>query len=502
MIRPCTDADFGAICEIINDAARAYCGVIPADCWHDPYMSREAAKREIASGVRFWGWEEGSELVGVMGIQNVRDVALIRHAYVRTANRNTGIGGKLLGELRNLTTRPILIGTWAAATWAIRFYERHGFRMVTPEEKNRLLREYWSISERQIETSVVLAEERAGVTPSPYPSEFSPIRMDERRGGDIVISEEQIMPVGANVSSRKWRVTVLRGGPSAEREVSLASGRAVAAAIRSLGHTVTEADIAADNLAALDVPADIVFPVLHGRFGEDGQLQAIMEQRGLCFVGSGAEASRVSIAKDAAKTKWREAGLPTAPWTVVTRDSLTATASHVVAPPCVIKPIAEGSSIGVTVCDSVEMFEVVLAKAVADFGRVMVEQRLRGAELTVGVLGAEPLPIIHVRPTTEFYDYDAKYQRDDTAYLLNPDIDSAVYREVQEMAIKAFQVLGCRDCARVDFIVDEHAGPQLLEINTMPGFTDHSLLPKAAAHAGIAFGRLVEMLLEMAWARR
>jgi len=159
MIRPCTDADFDAIYEIINDAARAYCGVIPADRWHVPYMPKDSLRHEIDSGVRFWGWEEGGELVGIMGIQDVQDVTLIRHAYVRTTNRGQGIGGKLLAELRKLTTWPVLIGTWAAATWAIRFYEKHGFRLVTPEEKDRLLKKYWSIPERQVETSVVLADE-------------------------------------------------------------------------------------------------------------------------------------------------------------------------------------------------------------------------------------------------------------------------------------------------------------------------------------------------------
>ena len=160
MIRPCTDADLDTILAIINDAAEAYCGVIAADCWHEPYMSKDYLRAEIDSGVRFRGWEAGDELVGVMGIQDVRDVTLIRHAYVRTANRSSGIGGTLLGELRKLTSRPVLIGTWAAATWAIRFYEKHGFRMVAPEEKDRLLKKYWSISERQIETSVVLADEK------------------------------------------------------------------------------------------------------------------------------------------------------------------------------------------------------------------------------------------------------------------------------------------------------------------------------------------------------
>ncbi len=156
MIRPCDEPDFETVYAIINDAAEAYRGVIPEDRWHEPYMSSEELRREIASGVRFWGYEAGGELLGVMGIQDVEDVTLIRHAYVRTPSRNQGIGGRLLSELRRLTSRPILIGTWAAATWAIRFYERHGFALVTSEEKDRLLRRYWRIPERQVETSVVL----------------------------------------------------------------------------------------------------------------------------------------------------------------------------------------------------------------------------------------------------------------------------------------------------------------------------------------------------------
>jgi GNAT superfamily N-acetyltransferase len=160
MIRTCTDADFESIYFIINDAAEAYRGVIPADRWHEPYMPREELWREIESGVRFWGFEVDGELAGVMGIQNVQDVTLIRHAYVRTARRGQGIGGQLIAELWKLTSRPVLMGTWAAATWAIRFYQSHGFRLVTPEEKDRLLKKYWSIPERQVETSVVLADQR------------------------------------------------------------------------------------------------------------------------------------------------------------------------------------------------------------------------------------------------------------------------------------------------------------------------------------------------------
>ena len=145
---------------IINDAAMAYKGVIPADRYHEPYMSREYLRHEMDAGVVFWGYEEDGELLGVMGIQDVLDVTLIRHAYVRTVNRYEGIGGKLIAHLKTLIARATLVGTWEAAGWAIRFYEKHGFRLVTWEEKERLLRKYWNIPERQTETSVVLGDER------------------------------------------------------------------------------------------------------------------------------------------------------------------------------------------------------------------------------------------------------------------------------------------------------------------------------------------------------
>ena len=160
MIRKCDDSDFETVYKIINDGAQAYKGVIPSDRLQEPYMPRNELRHEIDSGVEFWGYEEDGEVVGVMGIQDVQDVTLIRHAYVRTARQKRGVGGELLSHLRLMPSRPILIGTWADATWAIRFYEKHGFRVVTTEEKDRLLKKYWSIPDRQIETSVVLAEEK------------------------------------------------------------------------------------------------------------------------------------------------------------------------------------------------------------------------------------------------------------------------------------------------------------------------------------------------------
>ena len=162
MIRPCDSKDFDSIYSIINEAAQIYRGIIPADRWKEPYMSHDELQHEIDEGVAFWGYQEGNQLVGVMGIQHVQDVTLIRHAYIRPANQNQGVGGKLLSELRTQTDRQILIGTWADALWAIRFYEKNGFRLASSREKDRLLKKYWSIPQRQVETSVVLVDQMKG----------------------------------------------------------------------------------------------------------------------------------------------------------------------------------------------------------------------------------------------------------------------------------------------------------------------------------------------------
>lgn len=156
VIRRCADADFDALCAIINAAATAYAGVIPHDRYHVPYMPAGELRDEIAAGVRFWGWYDANGLNGVMGIQDVDDVTLLRHAYVRPDCQGTGIGSQLLAHLVGLPHQPLLVGTWADAIWAVRFYERHGFHLVSREEKDRLLRRYWSIPERQVDTSVVL----------------------------------------------------------------------------------------------------------------------------------------------------------------------------------------------------------------------------------------------------------------------------------------------------------------------------------------------------------
>ncbi len=158
MLRRCLKNDFDNIYSIVNDAAMAYKGIIPDDRWHEPYMSRAELQHEIDQGVLFWGYEVEGDIVGIMGIQHIQDVTLIRHAYVRSTNQKQGIGEKLLAELRRQTDRPVLVGTWADAVWAIGFYEKHGFRLVSSKEKERLLEKYWSIPKRQVETSVVLAD--------------------------------------------------------------------------------------------------------------------------------------------------------------------------------------------------------------------------------------------------------------------------------------------------------------------------------------------------------
>ncbi len=160
MIRPCRDDEFETIYEIVNDAAAAYRDAIPADRWKDPYMPREELRHEMDEGVMFRGYEEDGRLLGVMGVQDLGEVTLIRHAYVRTTERRKGLGGKLLRAHLDKISTPTLMGTWNDATWAVRFYEKHGFRLVTHEEKERLLRRYWSIPERQVETSVVLGDTR------------------------------------------------------------------------------------------------------------------------------------------------------------------------------------------------------------------------------------------------------------------------------------------------------------------------------------------------------
>jgi D-alanine-D-alanine ligase len=299
------------------------------------------------------------------------------------------------------------------------------------------------------------------------------------------------------------KVTVLLGGPSAEREVSLVSGAAVAKGLREMGHDVYESDVSPTNLSGLDRPADVIFPVLHGEFGESGELQEILENRGLPFVGSGSKASRLGMNKVTTKQAWEAAGLPTPPYFVLRKgDSIPAIPGS-----CVVKAIGSGSSIDVFVCKAPAEAEAQAKEAIAKvFERhelVLVEKFVTGPELTVGLLEEKALAPIRIVPKVEFFDYEAKYKRNDTEHRFDTGLPPEVIRRCQDLAERANGVVGSVDLARIDIMLDESAGlaPYLLEINTLPGFTPKSLLPEAANHGGIAFGPLVDRLVKRAAAR-
>jgi D-alanine-D-alanine ligase len=292
---------------------------------------------------------------------------------------------------------------------------------------------------------------------------------------------------------RKLRVTVLAGGPSAERDVSLASGQAVAEALRQRGHDVFLADVGPDNLAALDHPADVVFPALHGTFGEDGTIQRIMEERGIRFVGSGSKASALAMDKVSTKRIAIDLGIPTPPYQVV-----AASERPTLSLPIIIKPVAEGSSVGTIIVRQAEKLLPAIASVTGKYGRALVEEFVAGDELTVGILAAQTLPPIRIRPRRDFYDYEAKYRDDRTEYLFETGHSSALLERASTLSKRIFDALGCRHLARVDWIAGPHEQLWLLEVNTIPGFTSHSLVPKAAARTGIAFDELVERLVTMA----
>jgi D-alanine-D-alanine ligase len=291
-------------------------------------------------------------------------------------------------------------------------------------------------------------------------------------------------------------VTVLLGGPSAERQISLVSGAAVAAGLRQAGHSVYESDISPSDLSGLDQPADVIFPVLHGEFGEDGQLQEILEARKLAFVGSGSKASRIGMDKVACKELWHQAGLPTAPWEVRTTTEPGAWTG-----PVVVKAISSGSSIDVFVCKDHASAANAVAEVVGRHGKALVEQFVPGIELTVGLLEEQPLEPIRIVPRSEFFDYQAKYQANDTEHRFDTGLPARVVEHCRELARQANAVVGARDLARIDIIVDSQHRPWLLEINTLPGFTPKSLLPEAAAHAGMGFPALVDRLVRRAQQR-
>ena len=288
------------------------------------------------------------------------------------------------------------------------------------------------------------------------------------------------------------RITVLRGGPSTERAVSLVSGKAVANALGSAGHDVFESDIDASDSSGLDHPCDVVFPVLHGTFGESGELQTILENRGLPFVGSGSRASRIGMDKQESKRHWQRVGLP------VPRGELISDSSASLDIPCVIKPVDGGSSIDVFLCKTMHDARTALHAVIEKYGKALVEELIDGSEFTVGIFEDRALHPIRIATSRTFYDYTAKYGSGEQTHHFDLQLPGDVVESLGKLALKAHQTIGCRDLSRIDFLVDRQHRPFLLEINTMPGFTSTSLLPDAARHEGISFVELVDRLVRRA----
>lgn len=304
----------------------------------------------------------------------------------------------------------------------------------------------------------------------------------------------------------KLEITVLYGGMGPEREVSLQSGVAVAQALIRRGHSVDLCDLTPDRLAGLDDVGDVAFIALHGAFGEDGTLQRALDDRGIRYCGADAAASSLAMDKVAAKRRCINAGLPTPPYVVATAEQSQRGFERAVATlrlPVVVKPTDSGSSVDTYICRSVDPLLNVIDRVTNQYGRALIECCIEGPELTVGILDGEALPVCQIRTRREFYNYQAKYLDNDTEYLFDMDLPATLLRRVQELSRRAFEVLGCRDFGRVDWMVDASTGePFFLEVNSIPGFTSHSLLPKAAARIGISFDDLCQRIIDLTMARK
>lgn len=303
------------------------------------------------------------------------------------------------------------------------------------------------------------------------------------------------------VVNTKLKVAVLMGGVGEEREISIQSGSCVVQALREAGVNVISADIGPDNLDVLeDASIDVFFIALHGRFGEDGQLQEILKDKSLVYTGSGARASRLAFDKLASKRAFAEAG-------VATPEAIEFDSSgdmqrlekqlEEFAEAYVIKPLRQGSTIGISIVDNPREAVAAAKKCQDEFGDCMIEQYISGREVTVGVLKNRALPVIEIKAKAGFYDYHAKYIDEQTEFLFDT-IEPGLAVKIQTDALRCFAVLGLRHFARVDFRLGEDNKPYVLEANTIPGLTSHSLVPKAAAKAGISMGQLCVKIIEAA----
>jgi len=310
----------------------------------------------------------------------------------------------------------------------------------------------------------------------------------------------------AGNGDRSMKVAVLRGGIGQEREVSLESGRCVAEALRAGGLDVVTSDIRPDDMSVLDRDdIDVFFLALHGQFGEDGRLQQILDDRDLVYTGCGPQASWLAFDKVASKRLFSEVGVEVAPSVEFgpgqdldrLQRQLAGMGSRFV-----VKPIRQGSSVGVYVVDGPAEAASRAQVVYDEFGDCMVEQFITGREITVGVLDRQTLPIIEIRSKTGFYDYHAKYVDEQTEYLFDTIQNPKIVTRVGEAALACFDALGCCDFARVDFIVAGDGAPYALEVNTIPGFTTHSLLPKAAARTGLSMTDLCVRIARLAFSKK
>jgi D-alanine-D-alanine ligase len=297
------------------------------------------------------------------------------------------------------------------------------------------------------------------------------------------------------------KVAVLLGGKSAEREVSLKSGGMVLAALRKKGIDAHPFDPKERDVQDLVKERFArVFIALHGRFGEDGTLQGVLEWLGIPYTGSGVLASALAMDKVRTKRLWAAEGLPTAPYEVLTGETNLGAVAKRLGTPMFVKPASEGSSVGMTKVKKAGDLEEAYALAVNYDPVVIAEKFIDGAELTVGIVGERVLPIIRIETPREFYDYEAKYIANDTRYLIPCGLSDKKEKELQALSLKAFRALGCRGWGRVDLMLDKRGRPFLLEVNTSPGMTDHSLVPMGARAVGISYEDLCVKVLELAHA--
>jgi D-alanine-D-alanine ligase len=295
------------------------------------------------------------------------------------------------------------------------------------------------------------------------------------------------------------KVAVLLGGKSAEREVSLKSGGMVLAALRKKGVDAHPFDPKERDVQDLVKERFArVFIALHGRFGEDGTLQGVLEWLGIPYTGSGVLASALAMDKVRTKRLWTAEGLPTAPYEILTGETNLSAVAKRLRTPLFVKPASEGSSVGMTKVKKTTDLEEAYALAVNYDPVVIAEKFIDGPELTVAIVGERVLPIIRIETPREFYDYEAKYIANDTRYLIPCGLSDKKEKEIQALCLKAFRALGCRGWGRVDLMLDKRGRPFLLEVNTSPGMTDHSLVPMAARAVGISYEDLCVKVLELA----